>query len=172
MTTNRASEEDLMSDTSVRTAASFRARRLGEGLCLAALLAGCAHAGPSSTESPAPRQEGMAQGATASQISQSPNEPIEQQLQARSPGVVIGHAPDGSLTVRIRGGSSSVSGNNAPLYILDGVPFSPSTDGGLSGLNPYDIQSIRVLKDATDITMYGVRGANGVIVIKTKHARQ
>ena len=162
-----------MSDTSVRTAAPSRSRRLGESLCLAALLAGCSHAGPGSTESPAPaRQEGTAQGATASQISQSPNAPIEEQLQARSPGVVIGRAPDGSLTVRIRGGSSSVSGNNAPLYIVDGVPFSPSTDGGLSGLNPYDIQSIRVLKDATDITMYGVRGANGVIVIKTKHARQ
>ena len=140
---------------------------------MAALLAGCAHAGPPSPESSAPaRQEGAAQGATAEQIRQSPNEPIEQQLQARSPGVVIGHAPDGSLTVRIRGGSSSLSGNNSPLYVVDGVPFSPSTDGGLSGLNPYDIQSIRVLKDATDITMYGVRGANGVIVIKTKHARQ
>ena len=65
-----------------------------------------------------------------------------------------------------------MQGNNAPLYILDGVPFSPSTDGGLSGINPYDIQSIRVLKDAADITMYGVRGANGVIVIRTKKARQ
>jgi TonB-dependent SusC/RagA subfamily outer membrane receptor len=65
-----------------------------------------------------------------------------------------------------------VSGNNAPLYIVDGVPFQPSTDGGLSGINPNDISSIRVLKDAADITMYGVRGANGVIVIKTKHARQ
>jgi TonB-dependent SusC/RagA subfamily outer membrane receptor len=175
MTTNRAREEDLMSDTSVRTAASPGSPRLGRGaLALAALLAGCSHAGPPAPESSAPAtQEGTLQGgATSTQIRQSPNEPIEQQLQARSPGVVIGHAPDGSLTVRIRGGSSSLSGNNAPLYIRDGVPFAPSTDGGLSGLNPYDIQSIRVLKDATDITMYGVRGANGVIVIKTKHARQ
>lgn len=91
---------------------------------------------------------------------------------ARSPGVVVGRNSAGDLTVRIRGGSSSVSGNNAPLYIVDGVPFSPSTDGGLSGINPNDIQSIKVLKDATDITMYGIRGANGVIVIKTKHANQ
>lgn len=91
---------------------------------------------------------------------------------ARSPGVVVGRSSDGSLTVRIRGGSSSQYGNNAPLYIVDGVPFSPSTDGGLSGINPHDISSIRVLKDAADITMYGIRGANGVIVIKTKKARQ
>ena len=91
---------------------------------------------------------------------------------ARTPGVVIGRTSEGNLTIRIRGGASSITGNNAPLYIVDGVPFQPTTDGGLSGLNPYDISSIRVLKDATDITMYGVRGANGVIVIKTKHARQ
>ena len=91
---------------------------------------------------------------------------------ARSPGVVIGRTADGSLTVRIRGGSSSTYGNNAPLYIVDGVPFSPTSEGGLSGINPYDIESIRVLKEAADLTMYGVRGANGVIVIKTKAARR
>jgi TonB-dependent SusC/RagA subfamily outer membrane receptor len=161
-----------MPDTSVRTAASYRARRFAGQLLVAAWLVGCSQPGPGSTQSPAPAQSGAAQGATASDIQQSPNQPIEQQLMARSPGVVIGRTAGGDLTVRIRGGSSSVSGNHAPLYIVDGVPFSPSTDGGLSGINPNDIQSIRVLKDATDITMYGIRGANGVIVIKTKHARQ
>ena len=161
-----------MSHTSVRTA-SFRAhRRLGAQLLIGALLVGCSSAGGGSSQTPAPKQSGAAQGATASDIQQSPNQPIEQQLQARSPGVVIGRNSAGDLTIRIRGGSSSVSGNNAPLYIVDGVPFSPSVDGGLSGINPSDIQSIKVLKDAADITMYGSRGANGVIVIKTKHARQ
>ena len=163
-----------MSHTSGRTIASSIVR-FGRGgcLCLAALLTGCSSSGPRSTQSPAPAtQAGTAQSATSADVGQSPNVPIEQQLMARSPGVVIGRSADGSLTVRIRGGSSSVQGNNAPLYIVDGVPFSPSTDGGLSGINPHDIQSIRVLKDATDITMYGVRGANGVIVIKTKRARQ
>jgi TonB-dependent SusC/RagA subfamily outer membrane receptor len=161
-----------MSDTSARTAAGPH-RHVGKGLLLAALLAGCAQGRQRTTETPAPaRQEGTAQGATSAEIQQTPNQPIEQQLMARSPGVVIGHNSSGDLTIRIRGGSSSVSGNNAPLYIVDGVPFSPSTDGGLSGINPSDISSIRVLKDAADITMYGVRGANGVIVIKTKHARQ
>lgn len=160
-----------MSHTSVRTAAPFRShRRLGGPLLITALLVGCSQSGPSTTPSPA--QSGSAQGATASDIQQSPNQPVEQQLQARSPGVVIGRTSSGDLTIRIRGGSSSVSGNNAPLYIVDGVPFSPSVDGGLSGINPSDIQSIKVLKDAADITMYGIRGANGVIVIKTKHARQ
>jgi TonB-dependent SusC/RagA subfamily outer membrane receptor len=159
-----------MIHTSVRTAASLRAHRVAGQLLVAALVVGCSQPGPGSTQSPAP--SGGSQGATASDIQQSPNQPIEQQLMARSPGVVIGRTSSGDLTVRIRGGSSSVTGNNAPLYIVDGVPFSPSTDGGLSGLNPNDIQSIRVLKDAADITMYGIRGANGVIVIKTKHKGQ
>ena len=163
----------MMPDTSDRTAASFIVGlRYAGTLCLAALLAGCSSSGPRTT-APAPAtQAGTAQVATSADARQAPNVPIEQQLMARSPGVVIGRTSDGSLTIRIRGGSSSVQGNNAPLYIVDGVPFSPSTDGGLSGINAYDIQSIRVLKDATDITMYGIRGANGVIVIKTKQARQ
>ena len=162
-----------MSDTSGRTIASSVVR-FGHGgcLCLAALVAGCSSGGPRSAETPAPAtQPAAAQGATSVDVRQAPNVPIEQQLMARSPGVVIGRTSDGSLTIRVRGGTSSVQGNNAPLYIVDGVPFSPSTDGGLSGINAYDIQSIRVLKDAADITMYGVRGANGVIVIKTKKAR-
>lgn len=107
---------------------------------------------------------------TAEDIRQSPGDPIEKQLMNRSPGVWVGRAEDGSLAVRIRGGSSSVYGNNEPLYILDGVPYQPGPGGSLSGLNPYDIESIRVLKDAADITMYGARGANGVIVIRTKRA--
>ncbi|HEU4721816.1 MAG TPA: TonB-dependent receptor plug domain-containing protein [Gemmatimonadaceae bacterium] len=163
-----------MSHTSGRTFASSAARsRRGGTLLLAALLAGCSHQGPRTTDAPTPTTPARApQVVTAADIRQSPNEPIEQQLMARTPGVVIGRTSDGSLTIRIRGGASSLRGNNAPLYIVDGVPFSPSTDGGLSGLNPHDISSIRVLKDAADITMYGIRGANGVIVIKTKHARQ
>jgi len=162
-----------MSNVSVRTFASSTPRfRRGGRLCIALLLIGCSQSGPR-TQTPSPTaQQGAARGATSDDIGQTPNVPIEQQLMARTPGVVIGRTPDGSLTIRIRGGSSSQLGNNAPLYIVDGVPFQPSTDGGLSGLNPYDISSIRVLKDATDITMYGVRGANGVIVIKTKQARQ
>lgn len=161
-----------MPSTEARTVAPSLSRFPLAGFGVALLLMACARSGPR-TESPGPTaQQGAAQGATSEDIRQNPNQPIEQQLMARTPGVVIGRTSDGSLTIRIRGGASSITGNNAPLYIVDGVPFQPSTDGGLSGLNPYDIASIRVLKDATDITMYGVRGANGVIVIKTKKARQ
>ena len=137
------------------------------GVLFAFALTACAPAKP---REPAPV---VSSGqAAASDAQRAPNEPIEKYLAARSAGVVIGRAADGSPTVRIRGGSSSMYGNNAPLYIVDGVPFSPTSEGGLSGINPYDIESIRVLKEAADLTMYGVRGANGVIVIKTKSARR
>ena len=152
---------------------SIIARASGACTCLAlvSLLAACASA-PKAEGSPEPSKAagGGQVVATSADIQQAPNEPVEKYLAARSAGVVIGRTSEGNLTLRIRGGSSSTYGNNVPLYILDGVPFAPAADGGLSGLNPYDIASIKVLKDATDITMYGIRGANGVIVIKTKSA--
>lgn len=159
-----------MSSTSGRTFAFIcTSSRHGARLLLTATLLACSSSGPAA-EPPAPATQAGA--ATSAEIGRSPNEPIEQQLMARTPGVVIGRTSGGDLTIRIRGGSSSPRGNNAPLYIVDGVPFSPSVEGGLSGINPNDIASIRVLKDAADITMYGIRGANGVIVIKTKRANQ
>jgi TonB-dependent SusC/RagA subfamily outer membrane receptor len=137
-------------------------------ILLVAGAAGCASS--KSAEETAPRPSASAPQQSTAEMVQTPNMPIERYLAAHSAGVDIGHAADGTLTVRIRGGSSSTYGNNAPLYIVDGVPFQPSSEGGLSGINPYDIASIKALKDAADITMYGVRGANGVIVIKTKRA--
>jgi TonB-dependent SusC/RagA subfamily outer membrane receptor len=134
----------------------------------AVLLAACARSTNPQTDAvpAAPRREGAA--ITAEEIQQSPGDPIEKLLMNKSPGVWVGRAPDGGLAVRIRGGTSSVYGNNEPLYILDGSPIEAGPGGSLSGVNPYDIESIKVLKEAADITMYGVRGANGVIVIKTK----
>ena len=149
-----------------RTPNAWRVSALS-GILFASALTACAPAKP---REPAPAT--VSGQAIAADAKQTPNEPIEKYLAARSAGVVIGRAPDGSPTVRIRGGSSSMYGNNAPLYIVDGVPFSPSAEGGLSGINPYDIESIRVLKEAADLTMYGVRGANGVIVIKTRNAKR
>ena len=109
---------------------------------------------------------------TAEDVERSPNVPIEQLLAGKVSGVIVTRTADGGIAVRVRGGSSSFSGNNAPLYVLDGVAIEAGPNGGLPGVNPYDIASIKVLKDAADITMYGVRGANGVIVIKTKRPNQ
>jgi TonB-dependent SusC/RagA subfamily outer membrane receptor len=67
-------------------------------------------------------------------------------------------------------GPTSILGGNEPLYILDGFPIEPGP-GGLVAINPADVESIEVLKDAASQAAYGLRGANGVIVIKTKRGR-
>jgi TonB-dependent SusC/RagA subfamily outer membrane receptor len=55
------------------------------------------------------------------------------------------------------------------LYVIDGLPIQPGPGGSLLGINPHDIASIEVFKDASSTAYYGLRGSNGVIVIKTKH---
>lgn len=94
---------------------------------------------------------------------QNENNPIKA-LQGRVPGMNISAdgAPGGQATVRIRG--IGTLNNNDPLYIIDGVP----TKGGMHELNPGDIASIQVLKDAASASIYGSRAANGVIIITTK----
>ena len=123
-------------------------------------------------------------------VDQTPVLSLEQTLQGSAPGVMVtqaSSAPGGALSIRVRGGSS-VTGNNEPLYVIDGFPVendpeaqSPS-DGGreatttvpsnpLAALNPNDIESIEILKDASATSIYGARGANGVIIITTKHGQ-
>ena len=67
-------------------------------------------------------------------------------------------------TVRIRGRAGSVNGSSTPLYVLDGVPYN----GSVNAINPNDIASTTILKDAAATAIYGNRGANGVIIITTK----
>lgn len=112
----------------------------------------------------------------------------EQLLQGRTPGVIVSPAsgePGAAATINIRG-TSSIRGNQEPLYIIDGVPVT-SSDGMLAGssgiegsstpknplifLNPNDIESISILKDASATAIYGSRGANGVIIITTKSGK-
>ncbi len=100
-------------------------------------------------------------------IANSGDVPIEQILADRVAGVRLGRTSDGTLTVQIRG-TTSLNIDNQPLYILDGVPIVPGPGGALAGINPRDIEKIEVLKDAVSTAMYGSRGANGVIIIKTK----
>ena len=104
---------------------------------------------------------------TAADIERNPSEPIEKIIQAKIPGVLVTRTADGGIALQIRG-ASSFYGSNAPLYVIDDVAFEAGPNGALTGLNPYDIESIRVLKDPSQTGLYGVRGANGVIVITTK----
>ncbi|KGE13612.1 SusC/RagA family TonB-linked outer membrane protein [Sphingobacterium deserti] len=107
----------------------------------------------------------------------------DQLIQGKTPGVMVINntgQPGGSVTVRIRG-NSSIRASNNPLFVLDGVPMSgnsplPEGRGGFSSdrgnpltyLNPGDIASMDILKDASATAIYGSRGANGVVIITTK----
>jgi TonB-dependent SusC/RagA subfamily outer membrane receptor len=93
---------------------------------------------------------------------------VEELFAGRFPGVQVVRGPNG-IAVRIRG-ATSVSGSNDPLYVVDGFPIEAGPDGLIS-LNPDDIARIEVLKDASSIAQYGVRGANGVVLITTKRNR-
>ncbi len=95
---------------------------------------------------------------------------VDQMLQGRAAGVMVtanSGQPGTPAFVRIRGISSA--GSVTPLYIMDGVPISA---GDFAALNPNDIESINILKDAASSSLYGTRGANGVIVITTKRGSE
>lgn len=132
------------------------------------VVAGCSR-NTQQSSAPQPAQTPSADAATVSaeDISRTPQEPVEKILAGKIAGVVVSRTPEGALSVRIRG-AGSYYGNSEPLYILDGMPFEAGPNGALAGINPHDIESIRVLKDAAETAMYGSRGANGVIIIKTK----
>ncbi|MDR1090336.1 MAG: TonB-dependent receptor [Prevotella sp.] len=91
---------------------------------------------------------------------------MEQALKGRSAGVQVTQnsgEPGGRIEVRIRGGNSMI-GSNDPLYVVDGFPVV----GGIDFLNPSDIESMNILKDASATAIYGSRGANGVVIITTR----
>ena len=134
-------------------------------LGLAALLvAGC----KSAQRSPETTSAAPSADVTSADIERAPGQSIEEMLKGRVAGVTVTRV-DGGIAVRIRG-ATSIYGSNEPLYVLDGVPIQPGPGGSLTGIDPYDIESIEVLKDPADTALYGMRGANGVIVIKTKRA--
>ncbi|WP_345241799.1 TonB-dependent receptor [Nibrella saemangeumensis] len=125
----------------------------------------------------------------ADDIRSMPIVSLEQGLQGRAPGIQVtqaSSAPGGGMSVRIRGGNS-INGGNEPLYVVDGFPIynnndesNPSggrlggfrtTPNALASLNPNDIESIEVLKDASATAIYGSRGANGVVLITTRRGK-
>lgn len=106
-------------------------------------------------------------------------------LQGRAPGVQVSSnsgAPGSEMTIRVRGSSSLNSGNN-PLFVVDGIPIESNSISSLNGtenfglnpladINPNDIASIEILKDAASTAIYGSRAANGVVMITTKRGAE
>lgn len=138
------------------------------------------------------QQKRDATGAVASVKAEDFNQGViaspEQLIQGKTPGVQITQAsgePGAGINIRIRG-TSSVRGGNEPLFVVDGIPLAGDdvSSGGqdigrgtssarnpLNFLNPEDIASIDILKDASATAIYGSRGANGVVLITTKSGR-
>jgi len=132
---------------------SSRSRVLPVAL-LTGIIAACAQARPATA---APEQVPAPAGS------------LEQLLAGRVAGATVTAAPLGGIIVRISG-PHSFSLTQAPLYVVDGVPVETSPNGTLTWLNPEDVESITVLKYDASAAIYGVRGANGVILIRTKRA--
>ncbi|MCM1176930.1 MAG: TonB-dependent receptor [Bacteroidales bacterium] len=121
------------------------------------------------------RKKGTITGSVATVKSQAieatPTAAFDQALQGQVPGLMVlsnSGEPSASATMTIRG-TNSINSGTAPLYILDGVAISASD---FNTINPSDIESLTVLRDASSTSIYGARAANGVIVITTKRGRQ
>jgi TonB-linked SusC/RagA family outer membrane protein len=117
---------------------------------------------------------GAISSANGAELVRQPVPDVTQALQGKVSGVTItsnGGAPGGSAgtSVRIRGITSA--GNNNPLYVVDGFPLPDGGDNQLNAISPDDIETIDVLKDASATAIYGVRAANGVVIITTKHGK-
>lgn len=114
---------------------------------------------------------GAISSVSAATIEKVPVVSVDQALQGRAAGVQVTNndgAPGGNISVLIRGVGSLASGGNNPLYVVDGYPL----DGGINNINPSDIATIDVLKDASATAIYGIRAANGVVIVTTKKGRK
>ncbi|MBC6608866.1 TonB-dependent receptor [Hymenobacter sp. BT188] len=112
---------------------------------------------------------GAISSVTSKEIAELPVSNARQALQGRAAGVDViqsGSQPGGGVTVRIRG-RRSINASNDPLYVVDGIPLA----GGIDDINPQDIASLEVLKDASATGIYGSRGANGVVLVTTKRGK-
>jgi TonB-linked SusC/RagA family outer membrane protein len=120
---------------------------------------------------------------SSSQYRDQPVIGVDQALQGRAAGVQVTQnsgTPGSGITVRVRG-AASINGSNEPLYVVDGLPVSTGNTSqlgagnqgtnGLNDINPNDIESIEVLKDAASAAIYGSRASNGVVLITTKRGK-
>ncbi|RSK48038.1 TonB-dependent receptor [Hymenobacter rigui] len=124
------------------------------------------------------QERGSVTGAVSSvssrEIASQPVADATQALQGRAAGVTVtsnGGAPGGAAgtSIRVRGITSA--GNNNPLYVVDGFPLPEGGENQLNAISPNDIETIDILKDASATAIYGVRAANGVVIITTKRGK-
>lgn len=129
------------------------------------LLAACSHRNHASQAAEPNRPPGTV--LTADDIRRSPGQSLEQLLLARVPGLSLTRAADGRTVLRLRG-ANTFMGQEEPLVVVNDLELGPSVTGNLAAIDVHDIETVQVLRDAAATSAYGVRGANGVIIIRTK----
>ena len=137
---------------------------------LGMLCVACSHRPPENAQPtaavpppPAATVQGVAPGEPAPRT-------LDQMLAGKLAGVSVTPGPHGGIRVRMMGPTSFNDASEGPLFIVDGTQVEAGPGGDLPWINPRDVESITALKNPSDIAIYGVRGGNGVIVIKTKKA--
>ena len=142
------------------TSSSFSRARLIVLLCA---LAGCSSGSskPANPPKPATPEPGLI---TSEDLAKYPGEPIERLIQRKVPGLLVSKGTDGGLVLRIRGAGTAA---DRPLFVIDDIVTDPGPGGSLQTIDPYNIESIKVLRGA-EAGLYGIRGLDGVIVIKMK----
>lgn len=164
-------------------AAQFAVRALLAGASISAIA--CSHAASTTRPFPVAAEDGTTFGDSvqvgyglqarrevtgavstidAAHVRQTTPTSLADMLEGRVPGLEVQRLPNGGLSLRIRG-QRSFRADGEPLFVIDGVP--KAAEGAYRDLDPRDIQSIEVLKDAGSLAVYGSRGANGVILITT-----
>ena len=142
-------------------------------LAIAAAISGCAGSSAPPSVTPVPNDDRAPQTRTSSdsrvehEESHQSYSRIEEIIEGHASGVRVIRSQDGSVRLQIRG-VSSPSGRNEPIVVIDGIPASGRSGSALTSVNPQDVVRVEVLKDAASTAFYGMRGANGVIVITTR----
>lgn len=155
-----------------------RAPRTAALIVVAAAVTACGGKGartapsPTPTTSARPAESQQTSGVTAVEgkdIRQVGPQRIEEYLNGRVPGLQVLRDENGRYSLRIRGTASFGNSDEEPLIVIDGVPMAQGSNAEvLRNVDPRDIARIEVLKDASQTAMFGSRGANGVLVIRTR----
>lgn len=142
--------------------------------CGLALLPGCARTSPPPRTGTAPARPaaadptGAVDSISTAALSGRQADDVAELIEGRVAGLHVIREADGTIALRIRG-MDSITGNGDALVVLDGMPVEPQNLAFvLRALSPKDIKTIDVLKDVSSTSVYGMRGANGVVVIRTK----
>ena len=142
--------------------------------CVCVALVGCGGGGPSgAAQEPAPGAPAQGDEAHAIRSGNAHYASVVEMLRGKAPGVEIIENASGQVEVRIRGLTQSFQDSaQEPLVIIDGAPSGRPAGQALMTLNPDDVDRIEVLKDVGSTSVYGTRGANGVILVTTKKRRE